>query len=139
MPSMRNSLRVVLYSDPAVLPMGITASERRNTREMSDYEIHRPEPADFSPLDPTDTDVFTFDWSVRGYASDTILYAYVLSIPGGINFVGPPFIDGMAVQVMIGPLATSPVLPAVYLLRCTAVFASGRVSNYSIPFQVKTL
>lgn len=108
--------------------------------DMSDYEIHNPEPAYFSPFDPLDEEVFTFDWSVRGYPNDTIVFASIISIPTGVNFIGPAFISGTTVEITVGPFATVPLVqPVTYALRCMAVFASGRISNFSVPFQVRTL
>ena len=107
---------------------------------MSDYEITNPEPRYFSPLDPTDQDVFSFDWSVRGYPGDAIVFASVVSIPSGVTFLGPAFINGQVVEITVGAFATIPLVqPVTYSLRCMAVFASGRISNYSVPFQVKML
>lgn len=107
---------------------------------MSDFEIRFPEPAFFSPLDPTDIDLFTFDWSVRGFPGDTIVFASIVSIPSGVNFLGPAFISGQSVTITIGPFGpTIPPLPMTYSLRCMAVFGSGRISNYSVPFIVENL
>lgn len=106
---------------------------------MSDYQISHAEPAYFSPLDPTDQDTFTFDWSHRAYPNDTIVFASVVSIPTGLNFVGPPFIDGTLIDITIGPLGHTPPRPTTYTLRCTAVFRSGRISNFSVPFEVRSL
>jgi hypothetical protein len=114
----------------------------REEDELSDYEIHRPEPAFFSPFDPTDEETFTFDWTRRGYPNDAIIFASVVSVPAGVNFLGPAFIDGQLVEVTVGPFLSAPaasVQPVTYSLRCMAVFASGRISNYSVPFQVQTL
>lgn len=134
--------RVVLPE--AQLMVMLPPAERRvvvplETDDMSDYEIRFPEPAFFSPLDPTDTDLFTFDWSIRGYPNDTIVFASVVSIPSGVNFLGPAFVSGPSVTVTIGPFAIVPPLPATYSLRCMAMFGSGRISNYSVPFIVKAL
>lgn len=109
---------------------------------MSDFQIHNPEPAFFSAFDPSDEDTFTFDWSRRGYTGDTIVFASVVSVPSGVNFLGPAFIDGQAVEITVGPFpqtASTMPLPATFLLRCMAVFRSGRISNYSVPFEVRTL
>lgn len=100
--------------------------------------ITSAQPAYFSPFDPNDTDTFTFDWSIRAYANDPITFASVESIPSGVNFVSSPLITGNLVDCTVGPF-TPPQLPAVYELRCSAVFASGRISNYSVPFIVRTL
>ena len=110
----------------------------REEEEMTNFQIHRAEPPYFSPFDPSDQDTFAFDWSIRGYANDIITFATVTSIPAGVNFVGPAFIDGTVVSATIGSF-TPPQLPMTYTLRCTAVFASGRISSYSVPFQVQSL
>lgn len=120
-----------------------------------DNQIYRAEPEFFSPFDPSDQQAFTFDWSIRGYANDAIVWAEITGIaeaPGlpSLNFVGPTFIDsfiipgsvpptnGYLVSITVGeftPLYT----PVTYTLRCSVTFASGRVGNWSIPFQVKSL
>jgi hypothetical protein len=108
--------------------------------EMSDYEICHPEPAFFSPFDPSDQDFFTFDWTLRGYPNDAIVFASVVSVPPGLNIVGPAFIDGPLVEVAVGAFNVPPLsMPVTYSLRCMAVFASGRISNFSIPFMVMAL
>lgn len=106
---------------------------------VSDYEIQFPEPTFFSPLDPTDTDLFTFDWSVRGYPGDIIVFASIISVPTGVNFLGPAFISGQSVTITVGPFVSAPRLPMTYSLRCMCVFGSGRISNYSVPFEVMSL
>lgn len=106
---------------------------------VSDYEIQFPEPAFFSPLDPTDTDLFTFDWSVRGYPGDIIVFASIISVPSGVNFLGPAFISGQSVTITVGPFVSAPRFPMTYSLRCMCVFGSGRISNYSVPFEVMSL
>jgi hypothetical protein len=110
----------------------------REDEELLNASITRPEPDRFSPFDPTDEDQFTFDWSRRAYPNDAIVFASVTSTPAGVNFIGPAFIDGLLVEVTIGPF-TPPTLPMTYQLRCRAVFASGRISNYSVPFVVMSL
>lgn len=107
--------------------------------DMSDYEIQNAEPAYFSPLDPTDTDIFTFDWSRRSFPNDIIVFASIVSVPTGVNLIGPAFVSGLAVSITVGPFDIVPPLPATYSLRCMAMFASGRISNYSVPFDVMTL
>lgn len=110
----------------------------REEEDLLNSQIHRAEPAYFSPFNPTDQDFFTFDWTDRAYGGDTIIYATITSIPAGVNFVGPAFVDGKLVGITIGPFSP-PTLPATYLLRCSATFASGRISNYSVPFIVMNL
>lgn len=107
--------------------------------DMSDYEIRFPEPAFFSPFDPTDTDLFTFDWSARGFPGDTIVSASVVSVPTGVNFIGPALISGQSVTITVGPFTNVLPLPVTYSLRCMAMFGSGRISNYSVPFEVMML
>ena len=138
------AIRRVLLPPPrqtAILPRSVRRIVLpREEDEMSDYQIHDPEPAAFTPFDPADQETFTFDWSVRGYAGDNIVFASVVSIPAGIQFVGPAFISGAAVSITVGPFVPAPtVLPQAYSLRCMAIFASGRISNYSIPMQVMAL
>jgi hypothetical protein len=108
------------------------------TAELSGHAITQAEPTYFSPFDPTDEDTFTFDWSRRGHPNDRIIFATVTSVPPGLNFLGPAFIDGSLVDITLGPF-TPPYTPITYALRCQAVFASGRISNYSIPVIVKPL
>jgi hypothetical protein len=120
-----------------------------------DNQIYRAEPEFFSPFDPSDQQTFTFDWSVRGYANDAIVWAEITGIaetPGlpDLNFIGPTFIDsfvvpgsmpstlGYLVSITVGEF-TPLYIPVMYTLRCSVTFASGRVGNWSIPFQVKTL
>lgn len=107
--------------------------------DMSDYEVRFAEPAFFSPLDPTDTDIFTFDWSIRGYPGDVIVFASIISVPTGVVFLGPAFISGQSVSITVGPFAVVPAAPITYSLRCMAMFSSGRISNYSVPFEVHNL
>lgn len=106
--------------------------------DVLNSQISRPEPDRFSPFDPTDEDQFTFDWSRRAYPNDTIIFASITSVPAGVSFLGPAFIDGLLIEITVGPF-NPPTLPMTYKLRCTAVFASGRVSNYSVPFVVMNL
>jgi hypothetical protein len=97
------------------------------------------EPPDFGPIDPLDETTFAFNWSSRADPNDAIVSATVVSVPPGLTFAASPvFISGTLVQVTVVP-STPPLLPAVYKLRCTAVFASGRRSSFSIPVPVKTL
>lgn len=138
--------RRVLLPDAQLLVMLPPSVRRvvlpREEDEMSDYSVYQPEPRFFSPLDPTDTDTFTFDWSTRGYPGDAIVFASIISVPAGVNFLGPTFIDGQLVEITIGPFLITPSqmpLPMTYALRCMAMFASGRISNFSVPFIVKQL
>lgn len=96
------------------------------------------EPPSFGPIDPADQTIFAFDWSSRIYPNDTILSASVTCVPPGLPFLGSVFISGTLVQVTVPPFP-APVLPTAYSLRCTAKFASGRVSSFSIPVPVRTL
>lgn len=96
------------------------------------------EPPDFGPIDPADQTIFGFDWSSRAIPGDTIVSATVFSEPAGLVLYGPVYIQGTLVQATVMPF-TAPVLPTVYLLRCTVVFASARISTFSIPVPVRTL
>jgi hypothetical protein len=97
------------------------------------------EPPDFGPIDPADQTIFAFDWSARAYSNDAIVSANVVSVPPGLVFAPwPLFINGTLVEVTIAPFSPAQ-LPATYRLRCTAVFASGRISSFSIPVMVRTL
>lgn len=133
----------VVWLPPPQAASSLPAATRRillplENESMSGYQITHAEPQFFSPFDPTDEDIFTFDWSRRGYTNDRIVFASVTSVPAGVNFLGPAFIDGSLVDVTVGPF-TPPSLPFTYELRCRAVFASGRISNYSIPVVIMTL
>jgi hypothetical protein len=115
------------------------------------------EPPSFGPIDPADQTIFAFDWSSRAYPNDAILSAVVTSVPSGLSFLTTPFISGTLVEITVLPLyplspfnsdysseyggGSSKVvqLPATFSLRCTATFASGRVSSFSIPVPVRTL
>lgn len=97
------------------------------------------EPPSFGPIDPADQTIFAFDWGSRAYPNDPIVSARVVSVPPGLPFLdGSVFISGTLIEVTVSPFA-APVLPTVFSLRCTATFASGRVSSYSIPVPVRTL
>lgn len=96
------------------------------------------EPPAFGPIDPADQTVFAFDWSVRGDVNDPIASATISATPPGMTFFGPVFVSGSLVEVTVLPF-TPPRLPMTYRLRCTAVFASGRRSSFTIPVPVRTL
>lgn len=97
------------------------------------------EPPDFGPIDPLDQTTFAFNWSSRADPNDPIVSATVISVPPGLTFAqSPVFITGTLVEVTVVP-STPPLFPAVYKLRCSAVFASGRRSSFSIPVPVRTL
>lgn len=96
------------------------------------------EPPIFSAMDPADTEVFTFDWSSRAEPGDPIASVTVRSIPAGMNFVGPVFVDGYLVEVTCGPMSL-PEIPTVFGLRCSVVFVSGRRSSFTIAVPVRTL
>lgn len=96
------------------------------------------EPPAFGPIDPFDRTTFAFDWSSRADNDDPITSASVVSVPSGMNFIGPVFVNGTLVEVTAGPF-TPPSLPAVYTLRCTAIFTSGRRNTFSIPVPVRML
>jgi len=97
------------------------------------------EPPDFGPIDPLDQTTFAFNWASRADPNDPIVSATVVSVPPGLTFAASPvFISGMLVQVTVVP-SVPPLPPAVYTLRCTAVFASGRRSSFSIPVPVRIL
>lgn len=96
------------------------------------------EPPVFSAFDPEDEETITFDWSTRTYPNDSIIFASIQSVPLGLSFIGPTFIDGFSVEITLGPF-TPPYTPITYGLRCTAVFASGRVSNYTAAIGIRTL
>jgi hypothetical protein len=127
----------------------------REEAGVLDYQIHRSEPEFFSPFDPGDQQTFTFDWSVRGYANDAIIAADIIGTPHDtgfpdLNFIGPTFIDsytipnsnpptlGYLVSVTVGEFEPLSV-PTAYTLRCSVTFASGRIGNWSVPFQVRNL
>lgn len=133
----------VVWLPPPQAASSLPPSARRvllplENESMSGYQITQAEPQYFSPFDPSDEDTFTFDWSRRGYTNDRIVFASVTSVPAGVNFLGPAFIDGSLVDITVGPF-TPLSLPFTYELRCRAVFASGRISNYSIPVVIMTL
>ena len=97
-----------------------------------------PEPFSFGPMDPADTSVSIFDWSRRMTSGDTIVSAVVTSIPAGMNFVGPVTIQGPFVEVTTGPFSP-PQVPAVYGLKCSVFFVSGRRSTFTVPVPVRVL
>lgn len=136
-PSARRSLLPV-SENVTTLPGGVRRVLLPREEDEMGYQITRPEPQYFSPLDPTDQDVFTFDWTNRGYANDSIVFASVVSVPSGLNILGPCFINGSLVDITVGP-SPQLQLPATFSLRCMAVFASGRISNFSIPVVVMSL
>lgn len=97
------------------------------------------EPPSFGPIDPADQTIFGFDWTSRAYPNDTIISAAVTCVPPYLPFLpGSLFISGNLVEITVPPFP-EPVLPTIYSLRCTATFASGRVSSFSIPVPVRTL
>lgn len=97
------------------------------------------EPPSFGPIDPADQTIFGFDWTSRAYPNDTIMSAVVTCVPPFLPFLaGSLYINGNLVEVTVPPFP-EPVLPTVYSLRCTAKFASGRISSFSIPVPVRTL
>lgn len=97
------------------------------------------EPPSFGPIDPADQTIFGFDWASRAYPNDTITSAMVTCVPPGLPIVpGSLFVSGSLIEVTIAPMV-EPVLPTVFSLRCTATFASGRVSSFSIPVPVRNL
>lgn len=97
------------------------------------------EPPSFGPIDPADQTIFGFDWTSRAYPNDAIMSAVVTCVPPYLPFLaGSLFISGNLVEVTVPPFP-EPVLPTIYSLRCTATFASGRVSSFSIPVPVRTL
>lgn len=110
------------YQQTVLLPVGSGAAE----------------PPAFGPIDPADRTIFGFNWAQRGDLNDPIVSAQVVSVPAGLGFFGPPFITGSLVEVTVTPFSPAQ-LPATYALRCTAVFASGRRSSFSIPVPVRTL
>lgn len=97
------------------------------------------EPPSFGPIDPADRTIFGFDWASRAYLNDTILSAVVTCVPPGLPIIpGSLFVTGTLVEVTVAPM-TEPVLPTIFSLRCTATFASGRISSFSIPVPVRNL
>lgn len=96
------------------------------------------EPPAFGPIDPADRTTFAFNWASRGDPNDPIVSAQVVSVPPGLNFFGPAFVSGALVEAIVVP-SVPPRLPATYALRCSATFASGRRSSFSIPVPVRTL
>jgi hypothetical protein len=111
---------------------------------MINFAIQRPEPAEFAPLDPTDADTIAFDWSSRATPGDALTFATVTASPAGAVTLGPAFINVvnyLAVEVQIAPVEAfcAGQLPLKVDLRCTAFFASGRISNYSVPITIKTM
>lgn len=96
------------------------------------------EPPAFSTIDPSDQTTFAFDWSGRIGGSDPIVSSAVVSVPPGLTFYGPVFVQGTLVQCTVMPF--SPLqLPTQYKLRCTVVTRSGRRSSFSIPLPVRNL
>lgn len=135
----RRVVRLPPPSDISTLPpAGRCVRLPREEDEMLDSQIYQPEPSMFSPFDPTDQDTFTFDWSQRAYPNDVITWASISATPTGLNFIGPTFVDGLLVSITIGPF-TPLYLPQTYALRCSVAFASGRIGNYSIAFNVMDL
>lgn len=96
------------------------------------------EPPSFGPIDPADRTTFAFNWSSRGDPNDPLVSATVVSVPPGLTFFGPAFISGSLVEAIVVP-SVPPQRPATYNLRCSATFASGRRSSFSIPVPVRTL
>lgn len=96
------------------------------------------EPPTFSDMDPADQSIFLFDWSARAEPGDAIASASVVSLPTGLNFVGPLFTDNMVVEVTLGPYMP-PELPMTYGLRCSVTFVSGERSSFTIPVRIRTL
>lgn len=97
------------------------------------------EPPSFGPIDPADQTIFAFDWASRAYPNDPITSAAVISVPPGLPILpGSVFVSGTLIEVTVPPFTTLTV-PRVFSLRCTATFASGRVSSFSIPVPVRTL
>lgn len=97
------------------------------------------EPPSFGPIDPADQTIFGFDWTSRAYPNDPILSAVVTCVPPGLPFLpGSVYINGTLIEVTVSPMS-EPVLPTIFSLRCTASFASGRISSFSIPVPVRTL
>lgn len=96
------------------------------------------EPPYFAPIDPGDQTTFAFDWSARAAPNDPITSATVASVPPGLTFHGPVFVNGLLVEVTAVPF-TPLQLPTTYSLRCTATFASGLRSSFSIPVRIQTL
>jgi hypothetical protein len=96
------------------------------------------EPPYFAPVDPSDQTTFAFDWSARAAPGDPIVAATVTCVPPGFSFFGPVFINGLLVEVTALPF-TPLSLPTTYSLRCTATFASGSRSSFSIPVRVQNL
>jgi hypothetical protein len=114
------------------------------------------EPPSFGAIDPFDQTTFSFDWSSRADPNDPIVSASVVSVPPGATFsVQSPFISGTLVEATVLPFVdptggyivenlpggslVNMQLPFTFRLRCTAVFASGRRSSFSIPVTVQTL
>lgn len=96
------------------------------------------EPPAFGPIDPADQTTFAFDWSRRLSVNDPIISAAVTSVPPGLSFAGPVFVQGQLVQATVAPFMPQ-YLPTIYSLRCSVVTASGRRSSFSIPVPVRTL
>jgi hypothetical protein len=96
------------------------------------------EPPYFAPIDPSDQTTFAFNWAARAAPGDAIVSATVTSVPAGFTFFGPVFINGYLVEVTALPF-TPLSLPTTYSLRCTATFASGSRSSFSIPVRVQSL
>lgn len=96
------------------------------------------EPPSFGPIDPADRTTFAFNWASRGDPNDAIVSATVTSLPPGLTFFGPAFISGALVEVIVVP-SIPPQRPTTYNLRCSATFASGRRSSFSIPVPVRAL
>lgn len=104
------------------------------------------QPPSFGPIDPQDATFLAFDWSSRANPGDAIISAAVTSDPPGLVFGPQPIlISGTLVRVTVAPVASiigfSGIdgVPPSFSLRCSAVFASGRVSNFSVALPIRTL
>ncbi|HEX3401951.1 MAG TPA: hypothetical protein VHT74_16655, partial [Acetobacteraceae bacterium] len=95
-----------------------------------------PDPPAFDPMDPSDEETFTFDWSQHANPGDPIASATVSVTPSDLMLAGPAGVNGLQVQVTCLPSGTPGI---VYGLRCSVTYQSNRKGNWTIPLPIQAL
>lgn len=92
-------------------------------------------PSFFDAMDPTDVDVFAYDWSVIGFPGDQIVAASITADPPLLT-IGQIILVGDVIQVFLGPVTGS---CTTLDINCSVTFATGRVLDWGCEISVQTL
>lgn len=92
-------------------------------------------PPFFDAMDPSDVDVFVYDWAPIAFPGDRIIAATIVCVPAQLT-ISTPIIFGLLVQAFIGPSTNA---TKTFDITCAVTFVSGRVLDWGCEISVQSL